>query len=409
MFKLVLVCLVVMLSACGKTPVREPLPPLQRAVSQEEIPRFPHPAVEALDTPVPLFRPLSGAQARAKAARLDKSEMGLRSWTELSPALERSLAYARSWEPKARAAEHSGRLITWAEVADSLEALKQLLPRLDAHPELLEERFEWLGVVPEVKFTGYYSPIMPASRTRKPGFEYPIYRLPDELAPELAWCLPSHTCPEEAFIKVIKPEEPYYSRTEIDLEGALQNRDLEMAWLEHPVETYDLMLEGSGILDFGDGTRQAALFAGLNGRSGQSMAGYLIRSGELPRNKASIKGIRRWWDANPGKRRAFLDAAQSYAFFRFGAERPRGTAGCELTPWVSMAVDPRVLPLGGIVAYALPGQGREIREGLGFAHDTGGAIRLRRIDMYTGEGESAHRQAMNIYAQGQVWLLLAKQ
>ena len=42
------------------------------------------------------------------------------------------------------------------------------------------------------------------------------------------------------------------------------------------------------------------------------------------------------------------------------------------------------------------------------AHDTGGAIRLRRIDMYTGEGEDAHRQAMTIYTQGQVWLLLAK-
>lgn len=31
-----------------------------------------------------------------------------------------------------------------------------------------------------------------------------------------------------------------------------------MAWLEHPVETYDLMLEGSGILAFDDGTQQAA-------------------------------------------------------------------------------------------------------------------------------------------------------
>ena len=72
-----------------------------------------------------------------------------------------------------------------------------------------------------------------------------------------------------------------------------------------------------------------------------------------------------------------------------------------------MAVDPRVLPLGGIVSYALPGR-QGIRRGLGFAHDTGGAIRLRRIDMYTGEGEEARRQAMAIYNQGQVWLLLAK-
>ena len=47
---------------------------------------------------------------------------------------------------------------------------------------------------------------------------------------------------------MIKPEDPYYSRADIDLDGALKSRNLEMAWLEHPVETYDLMLEGSGIL-----------------------------------------------------------------------------------------------------------------------------------------------------------------
>lgn len=383
--------------------------PAPASTASSEIRRLPHPAVEALDTPSPLFRRAPAEQARAQIARMDKASMGLRSWMELAPALERSLAYARSWNPDERAAEHSGIRITWGEVVASLEKLKAILPRLDAQPELLEEGFQWLSVAPEVKFTGYYSPVMQASRTRKPGYEYPIYRLPEELAPDLAWCLPTHSCPEDAFLQVIKPEDPYYSRADIDLDGALKSRNLEMAWLEHPVETYDLMLEGSGILAFDDGTQQAALFAGLNGHSGQSMAGYLIRSGELPRNKASMKGIRQWWDNHPQKRRAFLNASSGYVFFRFGAEHPKGTAGCELTPWVSMAVDPRVLPLGGIVSYALPGQRQGIRRGLGFAHDTGGAIRLRRIDMYTGEGEDAHRQAMTIYNQGQVWLLLAKQ
>ena len=85
----------------------------------------------------------------------------------------------------------------------SLEKLKAILPQLDAQPELLEEGFQWLSVAPEVKFTGYYSPVMQASRTRKPGYEYPIYRLPEELAPDLAWCLPTHSCPEDAFLQVI--------------------------------------------------------------------------------------------------------------------------------------------------------------------------------------------------------------
>ena len=302
MLKTFVLCLAVLLAACGAKPSPEPFP-APASTASSEIRRLPHPAVEALDTPSPLFRQAPAEQARAQIARMDKASMGLRSWMELAPALERSLAYARSWNPDERAAEHSGIRITWGEVVASLEKLKAILPRLDAQPELLEEGFQWLSVAPEVKFTGYYSPVMQASRTRKPGYEYPIYRLPEELAPDLAWCLPTHSCPEDAFLQVIKPEDPYYSRADIDLDGALKSRNLEMAWLEHPVETYDLMLEGSGILAFDDGTQQAALFAGLNGHSGQSMAGYLIRSGELPRNKASMKGIRQWWDNHPQKRR----------------------------------------------------------------------------------------------------------
>ena len=171
------------------------------------------------------------------------------------------------------------------------------------------------------------------------------------------------------------------------------------------------MLEGSGILAFDDGTQQAALFAGLNGYSGQSMAGCLIRSGELPRNKASmVKGIRQWWDNHPQKRRAFLNASSGYVFFRFGAEHPKGTAGCELTPWVSMAVDS---------ARPAAWRHRFLRaSGTAAGHPERARLRTRYrrcdpfcgvIDMYTGEGEDAHRQAMTIYNQGQVWLLLAKQ
>ena len=373
------------------------------------VPRRDHPAVEALPASVRLFS--TEDNARRQACALDAKQANLGSWNELEPALNRSLEYARSWSPNERAAEHSGMRINWRDIVISLEELKELLPQLDERPELLAERFQWLQVAPEVTFTGYYSPVMRASRTRKAGYEYPIYRLPEELAPDLAWCLPTHTCPEEAFLKVIKPSEPFYGRDAIDLDHALQGRGLEMAWLPHPVDTYDLMLEGSGILAFDDGTQQAALFAGLNGRSGQSMAGYLIRSGELPRNKASMAAIRNWWDSHPSKRRRFLEAASGYAFFRYGSTHPKGTAGGELTPWVSLAVDPQVLPLGGIVAYSLPGQRQvagQVRNGLGFAHDTGGAIKMRRIDMYTGEGRQAHEQAMTIYTKGQVWLLLSK-
>lgn len=371
------------------------------------------PQIQALLLDSPLFA-LEGeatAQTEAKQAGAQRNELGMGSWTALSSLLEQNLAYARRWAPEARAAEHSDRRITWSDVAASLERLRELLPRLDAEPQLLATEFEWLRVTPSVRFTGYFTPIIPASRTRKPGYEYPIYRLPEEIAPHLAACLPTHSCPDEAFTPVLRPEQPFHGRAAIDLDGALRGRGLEMAWLQHPVDTYELMLEGSGVLAFDDGTHRVALFAGLNGNSGRSMAGTLIRAGELPRYRSSMRSIREWWDKNPAKRRWFLNSASGYAFFRFGPDSPQGTDGATLRAWESVAVDPEVIPLAGLTMYALPGRSDVpggVRHGFAFASDTGGAIKKRRVDMFTGEGERAHREAMSISIQGQIWLLLAK-
>lgn len=364
--------------------------------------------VQPLHTKAPLFtRPAAVAN---DASMLSPANMGLASWMDLAPALQGSLDYAEQWEPNSRAIEHSGQVVTWGQVVASLRRLQELLPGLDADQSPLEREFQWLGITPNVHFTGYFTPVLEASPVRAPGFDAPIYRLPEELAQNLAWCLPTHSCPDSAFTsKVIRPDVPFLSRELIDLDGGLDGRNLEMAWLRHPMDTYELMLEGSGMLVFPDGTRRMAQFAGLNGSQGQSLIGYLVRTGQLPRHGASMQAAQKWWDAHPDGRRALLRAAGSYVFFRYNqSNQPVGTAGSTLMPWVSMAVDPSVLPLGGIVVYNIPGQPGGVRNGLGFAQDTGGAIRMRRIDMYTGEGPSAYAQAINIYTVGKVWLLLLR-
>ena len=411
---LALLAALLLLVACGpegRNTTPETSPSATRSTSQDVLQNTGarlRPPVEPLHSDTPLLRAIPQEEARAAALDLRKDQQNLASWKELTPPLDRALRYAEAWPPEERAFEHSGLRVTWGEIVASLRLLRQLLPLLDARPELLAERFTWLRMTPQTHFTAYYSPTVAASRTRKPGYEHPLYRLPEELAPELAHCLPSHTCPEDAFTRVIRPETPYHGRAAIDLDGALRGRGLEMAWVSHPFDAYLLMLEGSGMLAFDDGTKQAALFAGLNGSRGKSMAGYLISTGQLARKDATLDGMRRWWDAaTPQKRRAFLEAASGYAFFRYGAPAPQGTAGCELTPWVSMATDDRVLPLGGILAYDLPVPGQSKR-GLGFAHDTGSAIKLRRIDMYAGEGEDAHQQALRVYTKGDIWLLLPR-
>lgn len=61
-----------------------------------------------------------------------------------------------------------------------------------------------------------------------------------------------------------------------------------------------------------------------------------------------------------------------------------GTAsGAPLTPWVSIAVDPSVIPLGSTVYIDGYGEFK--------AHDTGSAIKGNRIDVCVGSHSEAYR------------------
>ncbi len=381
-----------------------------------------HKVLEPLHLKSPILKPIASKQALALALGLQKERQGLLSWMDLGPALQHSLNYAKAQPQHSFAISQASLHITWQQITQSLELLQVLLPNLDANPELLEQHFQWLHLTPRTHFTSYFSPVTIASRVQSESFNYPLYRLPEEVAPHVAACLPTHTCPDTAFTKVIRPDPPYHSRVDIDYHKVLAGRNLEIAWLAHPFDVYWFMLQGSGLLTFEDGSTQAVLFAGLNGHKGKSMAGYLIGTGQLSRRNADFKGMRSWWDnATVEQRKAFLEASSGYVFFRYGAMKPQGSIGSSLTPWVSMAVDQRVLPLGGILAYNLPTKGKKslrpghlvgktsTLNGLGFAHDTGGAINLKRIDLYAGEGEKAHTQAKQVYTKGDVWLLLKKE
>lgn len=76
---------------------------------------------------------------------------------------------------------HGDVAVTWGDVAKTLDRLEALLPRLDAEPGLLAERFRWVKLKDGAAFSGYYEPVVKASRTRKPGYTAPLYRVPPDL------------------------------------------------------------------------------------------------------------------------------------------------------------------------------------------------------------------------------------
>lgn len=104
----------------------------------------------------------------------------------------------------------------------------------------------------------------------------------------------------------------------------------------------------------------------------------------------------------------------SFVFFKTVADRPltegpQGALGVPLTPGRSVAVDPRVTPLGYPVYLSAPApKGSAISmQRLVFAQDTGGAIRgAVRADYFWGFGNEAGQMARSTRHRGQMWVML---
>lgn len=109
-----------------------------------------------------------------------------------------------------------------------------------------------------------------------------------------------------------------------------------------------------------------------------------------------------------------LETDPSYVFFRVAPEQaqgagPTGALGVPLTAGRSLAVDPRVMPLGYPVFLDAAGTARQQPrlQRLMFAQDTGGAIRgAVRADYFWGHGADAGRQARQTRHRGRMWVMV---
>ena len=105
----------------------------------------------------------------------------LQSWREMAPTVRKSLRYVKSKPAGAVAIDRPGLRLTWADMERTLLRLQELLPRLDAEPQLFLQNFQWVEVPSGIAYSGYYEPRVKASRTRKPGYEQAIYALPPDM------------------------------------------------------------------------------------------------------------------------------------------------------------------------------------------------------------------------------------
>jgi membrane-bound lytic murein transglycosylase A len=203
---------------------------------------------------------------------------------------------------------------------------------------------------------------------------------------------------------------PYYDRAEIESAKA-PLKGLELVWVDNAVELFFLQIQGSGQVQLPDGSRIRLGYADQNGHPFRSLGGVLIRRGEIKPERASMQGIKAWAERNPRKLQHFMNTNPSYVFFKeidAGGSGPIGTLGVPLTAERSIAVDPRVIPLGVPVflATTFPGTNQPLNR-LMVAQDTGGAIAgAVRVDFFWGFGEDAGAQAGRMKQRGEKWVLL---
>jgi membrane-bound lytic murein transglycosylase A len=255
-------------------------------------------------------------------------------------------------------------------------------------------------------FTGYYEPLIRASRIAHDAYKTPVYGLPADLVRVDLSQFSSRFSGEHISGRLDGHRlVPYPTRAEIDAHGVVDAQIL--FWCDDPVALFFLQIQGSGRVSFDDGSNERVAYAGENGRPYTAIGGVLINDGVLTSQNVSLASIRAWLKRNPSRAQSMMEADQSFIFFE---EKPvgdaalgsPGTLGVALTPNASMAVDPRLNALGApYYVDAAPVQALLI------AQDTGGAIRGPvRGDVFFGSGEKAEAEAGGMKSGGDLYVLL---
>ena len=255
--------------------------------------------------------------------------------------------------------------------------------------------------------TGYYEPELAGSRTRRPGYGVPIYRKPADLVEVDLGRFSAGLAGKRVRGRIADGTlVPYPDRAAIE-GGALAGRGLEIAWGADPVEVFFLQIQGSGRLRLPDGGVMRIGYAGQNGHDYTSIGRLLVERGVLQSGQASMQGIVGWLAAHPAEGAALMRENESFVFFQeLTGPGPLGALGLPVAPRVSVAADPRFVPLGAPVFLSAD---RADVQGVWIAQDTGGAIKgANRLDTFWGAGDEARAIAGGLSARGTAWILLPR-
>jgi 3D (Asp-Asp-Asp) domain-containing protein len=291
--------------------------------------------------------PVAKSSRKLTSSVLIPAEPDTMPYIQFDPLMLQALYQQAIYLGRSDVKENGASGITKTEMLKAVELLEgvQLLD-----PEVLLQTFDFYRINTDqksdrVRITGYYTPLVSASRTRTAEYQYPLLRKPSSGVPS-----PSAIAG-----------------------GALAGRKLELAWVKTKKELKNAQLQGSCLVEFPDGQREYYGFGGSVKGAGGTYVFFtkvdetVLGAGSFPLTSG-------------------YSVAVDTRFIPIGS-----TIFAEL---------PDLDAAGHLKGYTYR---------VFFAQDRGGAIKsTKRLDLYCGVGQKGLQEARRINGFGRLWVMLPK-
>jgi membrane-bound lytic murein transglycosylase A len=323
--------------------------------------------------------------------------------------------------------------------------------------EFFEQNFRPVRITPAGEpagfLTGYYEPVVEGSREPNEEYAHPLYRTPPGLlrggkrlkaasfkrtrataaanvAKGAKLAKESPAAAAKKAVAVVRQAKAgkarrgggrkivsFYDRAAID-DGVLKGRNLEIAYLKDPIDSFFIHIQGSARVKLPDGQLLRVNYDSQNGHKYFAVGKWLVDQKIYTKEEMTMDRIRTWMTANPEEGKTLRRMNKSYVFFRETGLadniEPTGAQGVSLTPGRSIAVDKNLHVYGTpfFIQAELPIDSEEPTtrwRRLMVAQDTGGAIvGPARADIYYGAGEPAGLISGRFKQPGQFVMLVPK-